>query len=179
MGKQENERASFERGVTDEKIFLLITAVIAVFTLIYVMSAWSDILFFPGSLVAPGTITACDIQQSRIGTSCLATIRFETQAQQSVIFHASAGDSQTGDTVMVRYHLNDSGNARIDGFQGGLTFAGIWLGVLLLDLGIFWYWRRRRAREYRRIHKGLAKNSVLQSKKWKKLAKRRDRYTRG
>lgn len=135
-----------------------LTVCLVVLTLVVVFTSLNDINLFLNDVSASGKIVSCQIEHSnRGGNFCEAAISFETRSGQHIIFHEATGDSTVGTVVNVRYRLDDPYDAHIDRLSGDLVLAGILVGLLALDLGAFWLWQRRKAREYVLLHKGYTK----------------------
>lgn len=146
------------RDTRMESLFGIIAVFILIFFVIGFFSVWRDVKFLiADSASTNGKVISCQIERDPKGrTYCEATISFDTQSGQYITFKAPAGNSNEGDMIAVLYHPNHPEDARIDTVQGDLAWAGINLGLLLMDLCLFWYLRRRSIREYILRHKGIA-----------------------
>lgn len=142
--------------ISSSGLFIGLTFFLFILALVLVLMSLNDINLFLTDVPASGKIASCQIEHDRGGSFCEATISFETRSGQQIIFDSAAGDSTVGTAVRVRYRLDDPYDAHIDRLTDDLPLAGIFLGLLAVDLGVFWLWQRRKAREYALKHKGYA-----------------------
>lgn len=105
---------------------------------------WNEIEFLPGTATANGRADFCQEVHTYKRSYCEATVSFETQAGRSIVFREAVNSVKEGDAVVVRYHPDNPEDARIDHLSNDLIVLGFGLGLLPIDIGIFWYWKRRR-----------------------------------
>lgn len=109
-------------------VFIPLIAVPMIFAIFAVSMVWGTLNFLPGTVSAQGTILSCEMVTSKHGPSCLPTVRFQTSSGQRIIFQSSTASNTftEEDSVTVRYHPNNPGDARVD--SGIVT----WLPLIFL-----------------------------------------------
>lgn len=119
-----------------------------IFGLVGLFSGLSSLLFFPGTVSASGTIVHCnEVTDGQGDISCQPTIRFQTQAGQTITFVSSVdSDYKEGDTVTIAYHPAHPQDARISGFLVTWALPVVFgaLGLIGLVSGLVFLLRNRR-----------------------------------